>query len=131
MTENVSLYSHQSFSRQNSTRNRKTPENVLASENDAKSESEKFGLKKQIGLPEAVSVIVGVIIGSGIFMTPGGILQDVGSVGMSLVIWALCGCFSMLCTLSYMELGLIISESGAEYAYAGRGVWNRKWLKIV
>lgn len=128
MTENVSLYSHQSFSRQNSTRNRKQGDKSLAAGNDAgnseseKSSEKKFGLKKQIGLPEAVSVIVGVIIGSGIFMTPGGILQDVGSVGMSLVIWAMCGLFSMLCTLSYMELGLIISESGAEYAYAAGGL---------
>lgn len=128
MTENVSLYSHQSFSRQNSTRNRKEENKSLAAGNDAgnseyeKSSEKKFGLKKQIGLPEAVSVIVGVIIGSGIFMTPGGILQDVGSVGMSLVIWAMCGLFSMLCTLSYMELGLIISESGAEYAYAAGGL---------
>ena len=94
MAEKVSLYSHQSFSRQNSLRKSKNE-----SKNGSISESKKFGLKKQIGLAEATSVIVGVIIGSGIFMTPGGILQDVGSLGMSLVIWALCGLFSMLCTL--------------------------------
>lgn len=80
----------------------------------------KFGLKKQIGLAEAVSVISGVIIGSGIFMTPGGILDDVGSVGASLVVWTACGVFAMFSTLSYMELGLIIDESGAEYPYCIR-----------
>lgn len=80
----------------------------------------KFGLKKQIGLAEATSVISGVIIGSGIFMTPGGILSDVGSVGASLVVWSICGLFSMAATLSYMELGLIINESGAEYPYCIR-----------
>ena len=76
---------------------------------------EKLALKKQIKITEAVSIISGVIIGSGIFMTPGSILENVGSVGMSLLIWLFCGIFTMLATLSYMELGLIIDESGAEY----------------
>ena len=53
-------------------------------------------------------------------MTPGNILTDVGSVGMSLVVWTMCGLFSMFATLSYMELGLIINESGAEYPYCIR-----------
>ena len=56
------------------------------SEKDAvDSQSEKFGLKKQIGLTEATAVIAGVIIGSGIFMTPGGILTQVNSVGIWLL----------------------------------------------
>ena len=84
------------------------------------SHGSKFALKKQIKITEAVAVISGVIIGSGIFMTPGGILEDVGSVGMSLIIWLACGIFAMLATLSYMELGLIIEESGAEYPYCIR-----------
>ena len=80
----------------------------------------KFGLKKQIGLAEAVSVISGVIIGSGIFMTPGDIIESVESVGMSILVWVICGFFAMAATLSYMELGLIINESGAEYPYCIR-----------
>ena len=91
------------------------------SEKDAvDSQSEKFGLKKQIGLTEATAVIAGVIIGSGIFMTPGGILTQVNSVGMSLLVWIICGIFALFCSLSYMELGLIITESGAEYPYTLR-----------
>lgn len=81
---------------------------------------DKFQIKKQIGLLGATSVVTGVIIGSGIFMTPGAILDNVGSVGASLCVWLGCGIFALLTTLSYMELGLIINESGAEYPYCVR-----------
>lgn len=75
------------------------------------------GLRKSIGLPEAIATISGVIIGSGIFMTPGIILQEVGSFGASILVWAFCGLFTLSSTLTYMELALIINESGGEYPY--------------
>lgn len=75
------------------------------------------GMKRNVTLLGAVSIIVGTIIGSGIFASPAIVIIKSGSVGMALTIWCLCGCVSMLMSLCYIELGIMIPKSGAEYIY--------------
>lgn len=75
------------------------------------------GLQRQVGLLGGVSIIVGTMIGSGIFASPKWVAINAGSVGMTLVVWSLGGLLSVLGSLGYIELGLAISKSGGEYTY--------------
>ncbi|PIK41478.1 putative b(0,+)-type amino acid transporter 1 isoform X2 [Apostichopus japonicus] len=61
------------------------------------------------------------MIGSGIFISPKGVLRQTNSVGMSLVVWAVCGAVAMLGSLSYAELGTMMPTSGGEFSYMKDG----------
>ncbi|GAB0089843.1 b(0,+)-type amino acid transporter 1 [Sergentomyia squamirostris] len=79
--------------------------------------SKTVGLKREMGLLAAVNIIIGVMIGSGIFVSPTAALKYSGSVGMCLVVWAVCGVISLIGALCFAELGTVVPRSGAEYAY--------------
>lgn len=55
----------------------------------------KVVLKKKVTLLRGISIIIGTIIGAGIFISPKGILKNTGSVGMSLTVWTACGILSL------------------------------------
>lgn len=55
----------------------------------------KVGLGKKVTLLRGISIIIGTIIGAGIFISPKGILKHSGSIGMSLVVWIACGVLSL------------------------------------
>lgn len=60
-----------------------------------KRDDEVVFLRRQIGLLPAVSFIIGTVVGSGIFIAPKGVLMNSGSVGLSLLVWVLCGVLSL------------------------------------
>ena len=65
----------------------------------------KTKLKRQLGLLDGASIIIGVIVGSGIFLSPKGVLQNAGSVGMSLIVWIMSGVMCLFGAMCYAELG--------------------------
>ena len=91
------------------------PEDVSRERN-----STKVGMEPTLGLVGGISLIVGTMIGSGIFASPGGIYGMSGSVGFALLVWVGTGLIALLGALCYVELGTMILRSGAEWAYLGK-----------
>ena len=75
------------------------------------------GLQRKLGLVSGICLIVGTMIGSGIFASPRYVMENSGSVGLTLIVWSLCGVLAMFGALCYAELGTMIPLSGADYVY--------------
>jgi APA family basic amino acid/polyamine antiporter len=79
-------------------------------------------LSRTLGERDLLFLFVGSVIGSGIFVTPGLILRQLGgSVGYSLLVWVVGGVLSLLGALTYAELAAANPEAGGLYCYIRDG----------
>jgi basic amino acid/polyamine antiporter, APA family len=75
-------------------------------------------LRRILGMSDLVLMIVGTVIGSGIFLVPGVVLRAVGnSVPVALMVWLVGGVLSLLGALTYGELGAMKPQAGGLYVY--------------
>lgn len=75
------------------------------------------GLKRQIGLLTATALVVGEVVGVGIFLTPARMTKSVGSPFMVLVVWLVAGAMALCGALSFGELAARRPEAGGQYVY--------------
>ncbi|TMS09707.1 Large neutral amino acids transporter small subunit 2 [Larimichthys crocea] len=98
--------------------------------------SSGVALKKQIGLVSACGIIIGNIIGSGIFVSPKGVLENASSVGVAIIVWVSTGVITAIGALCYAELGVTIPKSGGDYSYVndifgGLAGFLRLWIAVL
>jgi APA family basic amino acid/polyamine antiporter len=74
-------------------------------------------LSRDLGVSHASAVVVGTIIGSGIFLVPAEMMQAVGSAKLVYLAWLVGGLLSFFGALTYAELGAMKPQAGGEYVY--------------
>jgi basic amino acid/polyamine antiporter, APA family len=74
-------------------------------------------LKRQLGLKTATALVVGEVIGVGIFLTPAGMAKSLGSPALVLLVWLLMGVMALCGALCYGELAARFPEAGGGYVY--------------
>src|SRR5579872_7159826 len=75
------------------------------------------GLLRALGVSQACAIVVGTIIGSGIFLVPAEMMQAVGSARLVYAVWIAGGLLSFFGALTYAELGAMKPQAGGEYVY--------------
>src|SRR5436305_14853201 len=94
-------------------------------------------LQRALGLPSAASIVVGTVIGSGVFLVPSAMIRNVGSVRELFAVWVVAGVLSLFGALTYAELAAAMPEAGGEYVYLGQAYgpfwgylygWTQFWV---
>lgn len=95
------------------------------------------GLKKNLGVATAMSIVVGCVIGAGVFFKPYAIYQATGGApGMGMLAWIAGGFASIVAALTFAEVAVLIPKTGGMVAYLGE-VYNEKigflagWMQTV
>ncbi len=74
-------------------------------------------LPRKLGLIDAISIVVGTVIGAGIFLVPNLVARSLSSPAMILAVWVFTGILSFFGALAYAELGAMIPATGGQYVY--------------
>jgi len=103
----------------------------------AQPQPERYTLKRDLGIWSAASIVVGTVIGSGIFLVPKTMIINVGTPIMVFAVWIAGGLLSLFGALSYAELAAALPEAGGEYVYLREAYgpfwgfiygWTQMWV---
>jgi APA family basic amino acid/polyamine antiporter len=78
-------------------------------------------LSRDLGASHATAIVVGTIIGSGIFLVPAEMMQAAGSAKLVYLAWIVGGLLSFFGAITYAELGAMKPQAGGEYVYIRDG----------
>lgn len=82
-----------------------------------KEETQDGSFKRELGLLDGTMLVVGSMIGSGIFIVSADISRNVGSAGWLVLIWVLTGLITVIAAVSYGELSAMFPKAGGQYVY--------------
>ena len=74
-------------------------------------------LPRRLGMVDATAIVIGIVIGSGIFVLPNLIARSLPSAPAILAVWVVAGVLSFLGALAYAELGAMLPATGGQYVY--------------
>src|ERR1044071_1957543 len=74
-------------------------------------------LPRRLGMLDATAIVVGIVIGSGIFVLPNLIARNLPSAPAILAVWVISGVLSFFGALAYAELGAMMPATGGQYVY--------------
>ncbi len=80
-------------------------------------QNEKQNFKRELGLLDGTLLVVGSMIGSGIFIVSADITRNVGSAGWLVLIWVASALITMIAAVSYGELSSMFPQAGGQYVY--------------
>lgn len=80
------------------------------------------GLRRELNLFGAVSMIVGIVIGSGIFLGVNRVAAGAGSPSLIFLVWVVGGLLTLIGALTYAELGVMYPRAGGEYVFLRKGL---------
>ncbi|EKQ51687.1 MULTISPECIES: amino acid permease [unclassified Clostridium] len=84
------------------------------------------GLKKEIGLLEAITIVIGIVIGSGIFFKASSVFKNAGTPMFGIAAWAIGGLITIASALTVAEIAVAIPKTGGVFVYI-KELYNEKW----
>src|SRR5437764_739082 len=87
---------------------------------------QKSGFVKGLGLTDATTLVMGSMIGSGIFIVSADVARQVKSPGLLIICWLLGALLTIVAALSYGELAAAMPHAGGQYVYL-REAFGRLW----
>ncbi|XP_063951508.1 cystine/glutamate transporter-like isoform X2 [Lytechinus pictus] len=78
----------------------------------------KVAIPRHLGLLDCIWHLIGAIIGTGIFISPAGVLRGAGgSVGLSFILWIACAIINSCGALTLAELSVVVKKSGGDFSF--------------